>query len=283
MLISIFAVVSLVAGTGLCLLTDAFSNFNWLWMLPLSAVGTFILQLVLWFLMIVIMGSAADLEKKQEEDDKFYRFVLQETLVALLPILGIRFHKKGFEQKLPEGRFLLVSNHLHDIDPAMLLRNFSKCQLGFIGKREVKNMFLAGPFLKMTMGQFLNRENDREALKTILECIRIIKEDKASIAVFPEGYIMPDRLLRPLRPGVFKIAQRANVPIVVCTLQNTQNALYSIKKLRGADVDLHLVGIIPAEEVQGVTTADIAHRVYTMMAEDLGPDLVYPLENAEST
>jgi hypothetical protein len=48
--------------------------------------------------MIVIMGSAADLEKKQEEDDKFYRFVLQKTLAALLPILGIRFHKRALNR-----------------------------------------------------------------------------------------------------------------------------------------------------------------------------------------
>ena len=283
MLAGIFVTISLAVGSGLCLLTDAFSNYRWLWVLPLGAFGAFILQLALWFLLLVIMGSAADLDNPQQEDHKFYRWVLQKTIALLLPLLGIRFHKKGFEQKLPEGRFLLVSNHLHDIDPAMLLYNFPKSQLGFIGKREVKGMFLAGPFLKMTMGQFVNRENDREALKTILECIRIIKEDKASIAVFPEGYIMPDRLLRHLRPGVFKIAQRANVPIVVCTLQNTQNALNTIKKLKGADVHVHLVGVIPVEELQGVTAVDIAHRVYNMMAQDLGPDLVYPLENTEST
>lgn len=283
MLIGIFAAVSLIAGSGLCLLTDAFSDLNWLWILPLSALGAFILQLALWFLMVVIMGAVADQDKKQEEDNKFYRWVLQKTLESLLPMMGIRFHTEGFDRKLPEGRFLLVSNHLHDIDPAMLLYNFPKSQLGFIGKREVKGMFLAGPFLKMTMGQFVNRENDREALKTILECIRIIKEDKASIAVFPEGYIMPDRLFRPLKPGVFKIAQRARVPIVVCSLKGTNKALGTVAKLRGADVHVHLVDIIPVEELKNVTTVDIAHRVYTMIAQDLGPDMVYPLETAEST
>lgn len=283
MLIVIFAALSLLAGSGLCLLTDAFADLNWLWVLPLGAIGAFVVEMALWFLMVVIMGTVADMEKKQEEDSKFYRWVLQKTIASLLPMMGIRFHTKGFEQKLPEGRFLLVCNHLHDIDPAMILYNFPKSQIGFIGKREVKEMFLIGPFLKKTMGQFVNRENDREALKTILECIRIIQEDKASIAVFPEGYILPDRLFRPLKPGVFKIAQRAKVPIVVCTLQDTHKALGTVAKLKGADVHLHLVGIIQAEELEGVTTVDVAHRVYNMMAQDLGPDLVYPLEKAENT
>ena len=56
----------------------------------------------------------------------------------------------------------------------------------------------------------------------------------------------------------------------------------SVKKLKGADIHLHLVGVIQAEELEGVTTVDVADRVYRMMAEDLGPDLVYPLENAEN-
>ena len=284
MLLWIFGLLSLTAAAGLCGLTGAFDSLQWLWVLPLGTAGAFLLCLVLWFLLLVLMGKFADMETRQEEDDKFYRWVLQKTIDLVLPLLGVRFHKKGFEQKLPEGRFLLVCNHLHDIDPAMILRNFPDSQLGFIGKREVAGMFLAGPFLKKTMGQFVNRENDREALKTILECIRIIKEDKASIAVFPEGYIhKEDRRLHPFRSGVFKIAQKAKVPIVVCTLRDTHKALGSVMRLKGADVHLHLVGIIPAEELQGVTTIDISHRVYDMMVEDLGPDLVHPLENTENT
>ena len=284
MLIGIFTIFSLAVAAGLCLLTGSFAGLGWLWVLPVTAVGMFVLLAGIWFVVLVVMANAADMENKQEEDNKLYRWVLHNTIEAILPILGVRFHTKGFEQKLPEGRFLLVCNHLHDIDPAMLLHCFPKSQLGFIGKREVAQMALVGPFLKMTMGQFVNRENDREALKTILECIRVIKEDKASIAVFPEGYIhKEDRRLHPFRPGVFKIAQKAKVPIVVCTLRDTHTALGKVKKLKGADVHVHLVAVIPAEELEGVTTVDIAHRVYDMMAQDLGPELVHPLENTENT
>ena len=284
MLTGLFIALSLITSLGVCLLTEAFAGFSWLWLLPLTAIGTFIILLALWFLLLVIMYRITDMEKKQEQDNRFYRWVLQKTVDMLLLVLGVRFHTKGFEQKLPEGRFLLVSNHIHDIDPAIILHCFPKSQLGFIGKREVAEMFLAGAFLKRTMGQFVNRENDREALKTILECIRIIKEDKASIAVFPEGYIhKKNRRLHPFRPGVFKIAQKAKVPIVVCTLRDTHVALAKVKQLKRADVHLHLVGVIPAEELEGVTTVDIAHRVYKMMADDLGPELVATVENTENT
>ena len=137
-------------------------------------------------------------------------------------------------------------------------------------------MFVIGPMMHKLQCQLINRENDREALKTILKCIQIIKEDKASVAVFPEGYTSMDGLLHPFRPGVFKIAQKAEVPIVVCTLQNTNKPFKNIAKLKPTQVYLHLLDVIPAEELKGVTTVDIAERIHKMMADDLGPDLVLP-------
>ena len=283
MLLGGISLFSALSAAGICFSAQAFDSLNWLWLLPASFVGTFLSLVVLWFLLLVIMGTAVDMNKKREEDHKFYRWVMHKTIDLLIPLLGVRIHAKGFDRTLPQGRFMLVCNHLHEIDPVMLHKFIPKSQLAFIGKQEVLRMFLAGPFLKMTLGQFMNRENDREALKTILECIRLLKEDKCSIAVFPEGYIKKDRLLRPFRSGVFKIAQKANVPIVVCTLQNTHKALGTVMKLQGADIHLHLLDVIPVEEVTGVTTVDLANRIYTMMAQDLGPELVYPLENAENT
>lgn len=283
MLIGIFSAVALAAAVLLCAAVGAFAGLAWLWILPLVFVGTFLLLAALWFLLILLMSKCVDMEKQQDADSPFYRWVIGLTVAAVIPLLGVRVHTQGFEKALPKGRFLLVCNHLHDIDPAFLLRHFPRSQLAFIAKREVATMPLVGPFLKMTMGQFVNRENDREALKTILECIRLIKEDKVSVAVFPEGYIRPNHLLHPFRPGVFKIAQKAKVPIVVCTLRGTHTVMPKVKKLQGAEVDLHLVGIIPAEDLEKTTTVDIAQRVYGMMAEDLGPELVLPAENAENT
>ena len=135
-------------------------------------------------------------------------------------------------------------------------------------------MFVVGKLMHKILCQMINRENDREALKTILKCIKIIKEDKASICVFPEGYTSLDGKLHRFRSGVFKIAQKANVPIVVCTIQNTQNVFHNISHLRPTKVRFHLVAVIPPEELKGVTAVEVGERVHTLMAEDLGPELV---------
>ena len=136
-------------------------------------------------------------------------------------------------------------------------------------------MFVIGPMMHKLQCQLLNRENDREALKTILRCIQIIKEDKASIGVFPEGGILSeDGKLHHFKPGVFKIAQKANVPVVVCTLKNTLTVVDNILHFRPSRVQMRVLDVISAEEVKANNTVDLAHRCHAMMAEDLGPDLV---------
>ena len=135
-------------------------------------------------------------------------------------------------------------------------------------------MFVIGPMMHKILCQLINRENDREALKTILRCIQILKEDKASIAVFPEGGIKAEKKLTHFRSGVFKIAQKANVPIVVCTLKNTKDVVRNIKHLKPSSVEMKVLEVIPAEELKGVTTVDVAHRCYELMAADLGPELI---------
>ena len=179
-------------------------------------------------------------------------------------------------EKLPrDGRFLLVCNHCSLADPILLLYAMPKFQLAFVSKKENADMFVIGPMMHKIQCQLINRENDREALKTILKCIQILKEDKASIGVFPEGGILSeDGKLHHFRPGVSKIAQKANVPIVVCTLKNTLHSVSNLLHLKPTHVELSVLDVIPAAELKGVTTVDIAERCYQLMAADMGPEMV---------
>ena len=278
MLIGLFSGISLLVSLVICSCADGFAGLAWLWILPASFAGVFLLLAVLWALMMYFMAKAVKMDKEQEKDSPFYRGVIHLLVGALVTVFRIRIHTQGTENIPKKGRFLLVCNHLHDTDPVVLLHVFKDSRLAFISKRENDVKFIIGPFLRKILCQPINRENDREALKTILRCVQLIKEDTVSIGVFPEGYVSLDKLLHPFRGGVFKIAQKANVPIVVCTLRNTHHLYNNMKKLKPSEVDLHLVGVIPAEELKGRTALDVAQQVHAMMAEDLGPDLVLPAE-----
>ena len=278
MLIGISALVSMLLGCGLCALTGCFGNLHWLWVLPLSfAVGMVLCTLAI-FGFLVFLCSRVDQSKPQEEDDPFFRRFAYAIIDAVSTLARMKVVTSGLEKTPADGRFLLVCNHINDIDPAVLLKYFKKSQLAFISKQENQDKFIIGPVMYKILCQGVNRENDREALKTILRCIQIIKEDKASIAVFPEGYTSMDGLLHPFRSGVFKIAQKTNVPIVVCTLRSTQYVLKNAMKLKPTTVELRLLDVIPAEALKGRTAVDIGEQVHRMMADDLGPDLVLKTE-----
>lgn len=274
MLLGILSALSALIAFLLCAFKDGFYHFCWLWMLPVGFFGSFIVLVILWLVMVVIMSLVVDIHKEQKRNNGFYRTVMHWSADALVTLLRINIIATGTEKLPKDGRFLLVCNHIYDFDPVVLMTVFRKSRLAFISKRENSEKFIIGPFLHKMLCQPVNRENDREALKTILHCVDILKEDKASIGAFPEGYVSLDRMLHPFRPGVFKIAQRAEVPIVVCTLQGTHNILPSVKKLKPATVQVHLLDVIPAEELKGVTTVQIANRVHDLMAADLGPENV---------
>ena len=269
MLLNLIYLLSALVATGTWLLTDA------LWVWPLGFVGCFLLSLLICFLIVLYEVKRSDPTVEHTTDDPFIRGIVKLYAPAVFRLLGCKIHVRGAELMPTQGRFLLVSNHLQDLDPGVILATFPNAQLGFIAKKEVLQMPILNRLMPRLLCQFVNRENDREALKTILKCISILKENKANVAVFPEGKKSTDRyLLHHFRPGVFKMAQKANVPIVVCTLNGTQNILPNAKKLRPTLVRLNLLEVIPAEELKGVTTVDIAQRVHGIMAADLGAEYV---------
>ena len=275
MLLIVITALALLTGTLVCAVKGAFALGFWVWLLPVTALGVFLALLAAGFLFLMYMCKKVDQDVPQEEDDKFYRLVTDLIIESAFWVLRIHVKKSGLEKMPKDGRFLLVCNHCNDSDPIILLNVLRKFQLAFISKRENKSMFVIGPMMHKIQCQLINRENDREALKTIIKCIQILKEDKASVAVFPEGGILSeDGKLHHFRPGVFKIAQKANVPIVVCTLKNTKDVVKNIKHLKPSSVEMKVLEVIPAEELKGVTTVDVAHRCYDLMAADLGPDLI---------
>ena len=280
MLLSLILAASLLSSVGACLGGGCFGSLAWLWVLPLSFAGCFLGLLVLALLFLVAVILPLDSKAQRTDDSRFYRTLANWYIELIVTVLPLRIEVEGLEKRPEGGRFMLVSNHLHEIDPAILMRYFPKAQLAFIAKKEVENMFLVGKLLPQLLSQFLDRENDREALKTILRCIQLLKEDKVSIGVFPEGGINTQRKLKHFRPGVFKIAQKAKVPIVVCTLRDTHKAIGTILKLKRATVTLHILDVVSTDWMEDRTTVEIADRVYETMKADLGEENLFVEENA---
>jgi 1-acyl-sn-glycerol-3-phosphate acyltransferase len=274
MLLGVILAVSAAAALGICFATGGFVGLTWLWLVPTLLLGFTVLGIVLAFLFLLLLAAVVDVDKEQKEDSRLYRKTIELYLQSALRPLGWRITVKGKEKLPKDGRFLLVCNHVSLADPVVLLRVFTGRQLAFISKRENQSMFIVGKVMHKLLCQPINRENDKEALKTIVKCVQLIREDKASVAVFPEGYIHEDKKLHHFRPGVFKIAKKTEVPIVVCTLKNTKDAISNLLHLRKSDIEVSVLDVIMPEAYADLGTTEIAQQVYVQMAADLGPEQV---------
>ena len=270
MLLKINLILSAVITVLACVPGGA--SLSLLWMIPVWFVGSFLVLTVLNVAFLWTACQFIDTDKPRTEDSPFYRRLAYFYIDALIAYLQVRIHAEGLEKCPKEGRFLLVCNHIFVADPGILLHCFKERQLAFISKKENRDLFVIGKIMHAMLCQCIDRDNDRAALKTILECIKIVREDKASIGVFPEGGTNHDNHLYPFRPGVFKIAEKCKVPIVVCTLQGTRDILKNGLKLKHTDVRLHLVDVIRPEDYAGKKTVEISDMVYTMMKNDLDPE-----------
>lgn len=272
MLICTITVLAALFAAGIAALTGSFMSPRWLWVLPVSFAGCWIVLLLIAFAYLMYRLSKIDVNVPREHDDPAFRKMVGIYAHAFCTLLRMRFHVTGAEKIPQDGRFLVVSNHLHEMDIPALYFPFENKQLSFVSKWENKTMFVVGKVMHQLICPLINRDNDREALKTILHCVKLLKEDEVSLCIFPEGYTSRDGRLQPLRAGSLKIATKAKVPIIVCTLQNTNKVMHNIKRLKATDIYVHILDVITPEQQQGRTAVDLSEQIYQMMLDDLGPD-----------
>lgn len=261
---------------GICILSVIIAAVQCLggsfWQLPLYFIEYFAILFLAAVVVLVIACGPVNMNKPREKESKFYRWLMYPYIELLMNLFLVRLKTEGLEKTPADGRFLLVCNHQQLADPGVLLHCFKKSQLTFISKQENRKLPIINKFMHTIRCQLIDRENDRQALKAILKCIQMIKDDEVSVGVFPEGYTSKDGKVHHFRSGVFKIAQKANVPIVVCTINGTGPLFHNVLRLKRTPIALHLVDVIPAEELKGKHTAEIADRVYEMMIADLGEE-----------
>lgn len=147
-------------------------------------------------------------------------------------ITGSRIIIKGLENVPKEGPVLYVGNHRSIFD-IILSYPFLKNNTGFVAKESLKKTPLVGWWMWYLNCLFLNRENIKEGLKTILKGVELVKNE-SSIFIFPEGTRSETKDLLPFKEGSLKIAEKGKCPIVPVAITNTEavfeNHFPAIKK-----------------------------------------------------
>ncbi|MFG6687863.1 1-acyl-sn-glycerol-3-phosphate acyltransferase [Mariniflexile sp. HNIBRBA6329] len=109
----------------------------------------------------------------------------------------------------------------HDFYLAILLRSVLNIKANFVGKKELF-IFPFGYFFKALGGAPINRASKENKVAAIAKLFE--EKDEFRIALSPEG---TRKKVKEWRTGFYFIAQKANVPIIMFTLdfENKQNRI----------------------------------------------------------
>lgn len=172
-------------------------------------------------------------KKFPEKIDLISLRLVQWGFKVMLAISGVNATVIG-EERIPEGPVLFIANHRSYFD---ILLTYSRCKnlTGYISKKEMEKFPVLSTWMKRLYCLFLDRENARAGLKTILTAIDYVKHG-VSICIFPEGTrnTGEELSLLPFHEGSFKIATKTGCPIVPISMNNTasifENHMPRIKK-----------------------------------------------------
>ena len=159
--------------------------------------------------------------------------IVQWAFKVILKITGVEITVIG-EENVPDEPVMFIGNHRSFFD---ILLTYSRCRrlTGYVAKKSMESIPLLSTWMRFLYCLFLDRENPKEGLKTILKAIDYIKQG-ISICIFPEGTRNKGEELSmlPFKAGAFKIATKTNCAIVPISMNNTseifENHFPRIKK-----------------------------------------------------
>lgn len=219
-------------------------------------------------LLLIISALLVDPRKEYTKNSTYYRALLDKSTAIGIKMLRIRVTITGQEMLPQDSKFLLVSNHRSKFDPIVTWFALREQSLAFVSKPENFKIPIFGRIIRKCCFLPIDRENGRKAMGTIHRAAELLASGEVSIGIYPEGTRNKVNGLLPFHNGVFKIAKKANAPIVVMSVTGTDE-IHKNWYRRSSEVKLNILGVIPANEVAQMKTAEIGEITKERIVDDL--------------
>lgn len=173
---------------------------------------------------IPLYAMAWQIGKKDEKlKVRFAQNIVSRVFKIILLIAGAKVECKGLENVPTDRAILYVSNHRSYLD---ILTSYTTVPTltSFVSKKEIQKFPCVSSWMRILKCLFLDRENTKEGLKTILQGIEQLKQGY-SIFIMPEGTRSHGDNLLPFHAGSFKLATKSNAVIVPVAMKSTDKVL----------------------------------------------------------
>ena len=261
----------LLSGLGVVLTALLFllvPGLSLWWALPI-AVGLIVVCNLMYVLVLYFYCKAIDMDREYDTIDPGTHRWMMTFMNWLLAVCRVKVRTVNMDIVPREGEFLLVGNHRSAFDPLATIVAMKDWPLAFITKPELIHKLFLGPAPYKCCFLPIDRENPRNAIKTINTAAARMKAHACSYAIYPEGTRTKTGKLGEFKAGSFKAAQKARVPVVVVAVEGS-DLVPKRAPFRSTTVTLTYLAVIDAETVKATKTQEIADEVKGMLLQHLG-------------
>jgi 1-acyl-sn-glycerol-3-phosphate acyltransferase len=193
---------------------------------------------------------------------------------VLLLSTGMPLVVKNLE-RIPAGQCVVVANHASYLDGVVMTAALPP-RFGFVNKREMASVPLAGALLRRLGSEFVERFNRHRGGADARRVMRTAVSGN-SLVFFPEGTFEPRPGLGKFHAGAFTIAARAGCPVVPAVVRGTRRALPPMKLWpHPARIEIEFLEPIFAQaDTPDAVALELRDRARLAILEELRePDLV---------
>ncbi len=235
---------------------------------PVIFAGSFIVGFLLWLGFCFAVTRLVDMDSACTIPSAFYRWCADINLEFVMQFLRMDVTVVG-EQLLPQEKFMLAGNHRSVFDPMLAMLFLSEYNMGFVAKKEVSNYPVVSRIMHKCFCLPLDHSSLKSEARTISTAASLISSDTASIGIYPEGARNTADEMLPFMAGAFRMAKKADCPIVVAAIKGTDKVMRNFLTFRRTAITMEYIGVLDRDEVRSNSTLQLSDMTREMLEQAL--------------
>ncbi|MBS5853221.1 MAG: lysophospholipid acyltransferase family protein [Bacilli bacterium] len=267
MILSIlFWIISIISAILIYFCTSLSSHW-YLFLIPIILVPLlYLLCFLIYILILYIWSLFLNTKKDIKKPHNLYYFFVEQTNYLIIKLSRTKVIINGLNKLPSDKHFLVISNHLSNFDPMLIIYSLKKHPMICITKKENEKLPICGKFIYNAGFISLDRSDAHQAVKAIKKATDFITNDWSNIHICPEGTRSKSGELLEFHPGSFKIAMKAKSPIVVCCLQNT-NHIHKNSPWKKTYVNLDILDTLDYQDYENLNSTELSTKVRNMISD----------------
>ena len=199
-------------------------------------------------------------EEKKVKKSLLYEVCRRVAWLLFHSFLPVRYeHAERLRQV--DAPFILIGNHLSNLDPVVAALAVPRYQVNFLAKKELGKVGFIRKILETLHTIFVDRHNsDMEAMRA---CMKVLRGGGV-LCVFPEGTRHHEGLMEEIQSGVALMALRSGVPLMPVYIPGKLRLFRTLNVFIGEPIPMD---DLREEGVNAQTCQQLLERITQIYAE----------------